>query len=204
MNACESLNDSSVINARRRMRYAWIALGTYIGIRIFYAAYFEWKTYKYSLINFEILDFFVGGGFVIALIASVIASVRSALSRAFAPALIYIFIIIATFIHPRSLDMKVKAHIFAAYPSLCQTPIVPGQRVSECYSYNVNDIGGEGESIYFNPGDELSLPPRQWPDDIKRYFNIRDVNAEIDICRVRKTKHIVDHVYWMSYDCWKH
>lgn len=49
----------------------------------------------------------------------------------------------------------------------------------------------------------MSLPPMQWPDDIKRLFNILVINSEDDLCGVRKTKHIIDHFYWVSYDCWR-
>jgi hypothetical protein len=203
----------------RKMRNAWIALGVYICIRIFYAAWFEWRAYKYGVINFNILEFLGGFLYLSAIIASFVASVRLAFKRAFIPALMYAFIAITPFVHTgHSFVMEMKARIFAAYPNLCQTPIVQGQRVSRCYGYNVNDIGGESERIYFNPGDELSLPPKQWPDDIKYEFfsvvdgfGVRQVPADFSkdlpeyaLCGVRNTKRIVDHVYWISDDCWKH
>lgn len=198
---------------RRRMRHAWFALGAYVFIRIFLAVWFEYRAYKDSVIDFGVLEFFGGLLLIFVLIASFVAFVRLAFKRAFAPALIYAFIVLwhlmyiftIPHVHILSFVMETKARIFAAYPNLCQTPIVPGQRVSICYSYNVNDIGGESEQIYFNPGDELSLPPRQWPDDIKRIFNILVINSEDELCALRKTRRIVDHVYWMSGDdCWRH
>ena len=190
---------------RRRMRHAWIVLGAYIFMRIFMAAWFEWAAYKFGVVE-DIFLFFEGLLYFSVFITSFVVAVKLAIKRAFAPALIYTFIaFIAPFIQiSPSLNMEMKARIFAAYPNLCQTPIVPGQRVSICYGYSVPMTGGDNEHIYFNPGDEMSLPPRQWPEDIKRMFNILVINSEDDLCGVRKTRHIVDHVYWMSYDCWRH
>ncbi len=191
-----------------QMRKAWMALGAYIFMYLFFVACFEWMAYKHGVVESIILlplSFF----YIIAFIASLIVFIKLALKRAFVPALIYAFIAttvpigVATSSDRVAFYMQMKARIFAAYPSLCQTPIVQGQRISICYDYSITDTGGEEEQIYFNPGDELSLPPRQWPEDVKRMFNILVINSEDDLCGVRKTKHIIDHVYWMSYDCWK-
>jgi hypothetical protein len=147
--------------------------------------------------------------YIFASIASLIVFVKLAIKRAFVPALIYAFIAstvpvgVATHSNRLAFDMQMKARIFAAYPSLCQTPIVQGQRISICYAYSIEDTGGEHEHIYFNPGDEMSLPPMQWPVDLKQMFGIK-FGDEIYLCGVRKTKHIIDHVYWMSDDCWRH
>jgi hypothetical protein len=213
-NGCGSSSDSILDSARRRMRHAWITLGAYVFIRIFLAAWFEYRAYKDSVINFGVLEFFGALLLTFVLIASFVTFVRLAFKRAFAPALIYAFIVLwhlmylftLPHVHIRSFVMETKAHIFAAYPNLCQTPIVPGKRVSICYKYSVNETGGEYEQIYFNPGDEMSLPPRQWPVDIKREFlGVRATREDLfeeELCGLRKTRRIVDHVYWIDYDCW--
>jgi hypothetical protein len=191
------------------MRHAWFALGAYVLISILLGACFEWSAYKSGVVEDVILlprALFYCSAFI----AGLVIFIRLALKRAFAPALIYasiagsVIVLSAFASNKLSFDMQMKARIFAAYPDLCQTPVGPGQRVSICYAYSIESTGGEGEQVYFNPGDELSLPPNQWPDYIKRFFNIRDINAEYELCGVRKTKRIIDHVYWMSYDCWRH
>lgn len=194
----------------RRMRQAWNALGAYVLTYLFFAACFEWQAYKSGVVG--MLLFFQAFFFISASFASFIVFVRLVIKRAFAPALVFAFIastvivISASASNRLSFDMQMKARIFAAYPNLCQTPIVSGQRVSICYKYSVNDIGGEFEQIYFNPGDEMSLPPRQWPVDIKREFlgvrATRENLSEDELCGLRKTRRIVNHVYWIHYDCW--
>jgi hypothetical protein len=189
---------------RCRMQEAWIVLSVYLFIRIILASRFEWDAYTYGHVEeLPFLATLLLGLVIIAIyIVSIIGSIRLALKRAFAPALIYAFIsFIAPFANSHSLVMETKARIFAAYPNLCQTPIDPVQRLSICYGYYVNDDIGENEHIYFNPGDEMSLPPRQWPDDIKRIFNIQGLNSEDEPCSIRKRKRIVDHVYWISNGC---
>ena len=187
--------------------HAWIAFGAFIAMCIFLSAYFEWLAYRYG----EIMHFlfFEGVLHAIVFLASLTALIRMAVKRAFKPMLIYAFIVSITVViltssfHNRRLpliSMDTKARIFAAYPQLCQTPPSPTLRVSVCYRYMVNEIGGEYERIVFNPRNEMSLPPQQWPDDIKRSFSVL-VPEEVFLCGVRKTKRIADGVYRVSDDC---
>lgn len=199
----------SALDAHQRMRHAWFALRIYVLTYLFFATCFEWSAYHWGRIE-DIVLFPQGIFYWVALITGTIACVKSLVKRAFAPALIYaliassVLILGFTYYSRLAFSMELKARIFAAYPNLCQTPIVPNQSVSLCYAYSIEMVLGESEAIYFNPKDEMSLPPRQWPDDLKREFGIKDINSEGYLCSVRKTKRIVDHVYWMSDDCWRH
>jgi hypothetical protein len=179
---------------RRRMRNAWIALGAYLFMRIISNVLFEWNAYVYGRVDAPLpagllIDSFIIGSFI--------AFIRMAFKRAFAPALIYAFIVFNGLIFPyayiHSFVMDMKARIFAAYPNLCQTPIDPNKRVSICYRYYVNTELGEDARIYFNPGDELLLPPQRWPEDIKREVS----PLYVETCM----KHVAGHVYWISGPC---
>jgi len=192
--------------------HAWIALSAFIAMCILLSAFFEWLAYRYG----EIMHFLFFEGVLHAIIflASLVALIRMAVKRAFKPLLIYAFIVSISVViltspfHNRRLpliSMDMKARIFAAYPQLCQTPPSPTQRVSICYRYMVNEIGGEYERIVFNPGNEMSQPPQQWPDDIRLRLSNAPVPDPAEdpgfLCMFRKTKRIADGVYRVSIDC---
>lgn len=198
--------DSAIESAHRSMRSAWIVLTTVVIVRILNIADFEWQAYRFGNVEFTAIDFFFGLFYFIVFMASIAIFIRLVVKRAFAPAFVYAIVlgvlILPSFFGEETLSfgMKAKARLFASFPSLCQHPFVPGRRVSICYSYRVD--GGSDETLYFNPGDEMSLPASQWPDDIKRMFvGKRFINSESedDLCANR----IVDHIYWRSGDCWR-
>ncbi len=193
---------------RRRMRNAWIALGVFVLACFSLSACFEWLEYRDGYVLHFL--FFEGVAYSIIFLASLVAAIRMAIKRAFKPMLVYAvivgiaFVIMSSPYHNRrlALSMEMKARIFAAYPQLCPTPPLPNQRVSVCYILIVAEVGAERAQIIFNPGNEMSLPAKQWPDDIKNMFTpYWRVQEEIFQCLTRKTKRIVDDVYVASDDC---
>lgn len=208
-NASEHLNDSVARIARGRMRTAWIILSAYIFMRIFMTARFEFIAYKYGVVDdgneFMFFLFFSGPVYLSLFIVSLVAFVRLIFKRAFAPAFIYAFILglymesimIYWVFNMHVPEMEIKGHIFAAYPNLCQTPIVPGQRISICYHYKLptTTIGDE-ERLVFNPEDELSFPPTRWPDDIKQGLDLPPNPIELHW----KIRRITGHFYWIEND----
>ncbi|MHB8848805.1 MAG: hypothetical protein ACYC43_10220 [Burkholderiales bacterium] len=205
----EHLNDSAAHIARVRMRTAWVVLSAYIFMRIFMTARFEFIAYKYGVVDdgneFMFFLFFSGPVYLSLFIVSLVAFVRLIFKRAFAPAFIYAFILglymesimIHWVFNMHVPEMEIKGHIFAAYPNLCQTPIVPDQRISICYHYKLPTTAiGDEERLVFNPGDEMLLPPMRWPTDIKHNLGI----STGQYVPALKIKRITGHFYWIQND----
>lgn len=206
--ASSKTSKPSVSEGRSRMKRAWFILGTCLLLDLISYVWIEWEAAhggvepsKNELIMLSIFAI---------IIVSLINIIKMLFKRALAAALIYACILIIPIIWARVLlfnaEMNIKAHLFSAYPELCPCQPRAGQRTYICYKYSDNDgIAGFYELLIVNPGDEMSLPPSQWPEEVKQAFAL-DFPFEKqpipdDDCRFRKTKNMGNHIYWVSDDC---
>ena len=205
------ISSDNISATRSRMRYAYFFLGIYLLIQALVyisnewrAAHGEWLGPYYSNLLLSPL----------MILICFIAFVRMVFKRAFKPALVYAVIILNIFLIPSIIDkitpskMTVGAYFFSLYPQLCPYHYFrPQKGLSSyvCYQY-ASDFQGCGsfERLIFNPGDELSHPPSQWPKEITMgTLGLNHSDLHDDDCFYRKTKLITNHIYWISDDCSK-
>ncbi len=194
-----------------RMRQAWIILTGYVCIRLFLYVDFEFDAVQRGVIGQGHI-IFAGMFFVFFLFLSIVLFVWLIIKRAFAPALIYAFIAcsliaqIAFGSQVASFDMAIKGRIYAAYPKLCPFTSLQSKTLYICYEYDVPITGGAHERLVFDADDTMSLPPREWPERLKKIFlggGVVSGNDEL-LCEFKNTKLIAGHIYSVSSDCWRH
>lgn len=167
----------------------------------------EWQAYKNAAIEYDIIIFIAIAGAIFVTIASPFLLLWSAIKRdTVSSGLAVIIMLASTSIYVfswqiKSIEMETKAYLFYLMPQLCQQPQHEVDGVLVCYRY-INQGGIDGaEAIVFDPGHEMSLPPNQWPAHIVNLFFNAASAADSKYCAIRKTRQIVNDVYWVSNDC---
>ncbi len=189
---------------RDATRRAWIWLAIFAVIRVCYYVYFEWANLAHF---FEDEDPLLDGAILLLFsIASLILFIKSILRHQLRPALIYVALFIIIFGSTRygpEIDLTAKAYFFSTYPEMCpEGHPEPGYRIFLCYKYWDSH---SREALVLNPGDEMAVRSKDWPEGIRRALLDRGQPGlpitEVDECFIRKTKQLVSHIYWVSDDC---
>jgi hypothetical protein len=200
-NAMESRERHGSDSAVRR---AWMWVGAFVLVRIAYYVYFEWTNFVHL---YEDEDPLLAGTILLSImLANIILFINAALRRRMKPALIYAAFFLLHLGSGRyevEIDLTAKAYFFSVYPGMCpEGSAKPGYRAFICYKYWFSHAR---EALVFNPGDEMAATSKEWPGDIRRALLDRGQLGlpitEMDECFIRKTKHLVGHVYWVSDDC---
>ncbi|MEO5351525.1 MAG: hypothetical protein H7836_18065, partial [Magnetococcus sp. YQC-3] len=166
--------------ARRRIWPAWSVLIVYFIVNIYFGCLMEWQAYQYGAIDEPTLSdsflFRMVYTYLIFHVAIILAAYRM-----FAYSFIFFitsFIVVAdsmTYELGEYRDkrthflMVAKAHLFSAYPNLCQHQIVPGKKLSLCYGYWTKEFMDSDvyNFLIFNPGDELLNSNNQLTEEIR-------------------------------------
>jgi hypothetical protein len=200
-NAMESRERHGGGSAVRRV---WILVGAFVLVRIAYYVYFEWTNLVHL---YEDEDHLLFGTMLLGIVlANIILFINAVLRRRIKPALIYAAFFVLHLESGRwvgEIDMTAKAYFFSAYPSMCpEGSPKPGYRAFICYKYWFSHAR---EALVFNPGDEMAQSSKHWPLDIKEIVLERGQTdipiSDVEECFVRKTKHVTNHMYLVSDDC---
>lgn len=182
-------------NAVQRARIWLIAYGL---VHICFYIYFEWHN---AVFEFEDeYRLFRGLAFFFFLSASLYLFIKSLFRREKAAALIYAALFAIGLGGPRigtALDLSAKAYFFSAFPEMCpEGRPKPGYRVFLCYKYWFME---SRTALVLNPGDELARPHTFWPQEFDKeifeYDESTVVVPDIEECRKKRTRLLVNHVY---------
>jgi hypothetical protein len=181
-----------------------IVLCLYLLMNIFFLTYFEWHNAIYHEREGEYAFFSGLFGFCVRILC-VVMLIRALRARAVTAAAIYTLIIgigIGELCCYKSLqygDMYIKAYLISKFPALC-----PGYSKNVdaviCYDYWLHSTR---QTLVYNPNDEMALPAKKWPEYIQKKVSASpDAILTPELCSLRNTRLLLDHIYYVSDDCW--
>ncbi|MGE8162802.1 hypothetical protein ACQKRQ_21890 [Paraburkholderia sp. NPDC080076] len=95
--------------------------------------------------------------------------------------------------------MRSKAEFFGEHPSFCPHKWISLDRPFVCYQYSVLSGFSQHDLIIFDRDNEMTLPLKEWPVEIRKLFN---ADGAVDECVFRRVARVTEGVYLaLNKDC---